>query len=141
MSKLITFLCITLFIFSCKAKLRKKKLTYNTRQQYCFQIIDSSIFYNPTKNGITLYAPSLEWYDEYCNGICRQDSIVLHSYRNGNHHLDTIQNPAFAKKFIKGNAEITSSDKGSSIYKNLLHDSLLLIGYKKGVPIYDTIRK
>ena len=129
--------CIVVISIGCKT-FQKNHSIKTQYENYCFQIVDSFLYYNPIKNGVTIFSPTLECSNEYCNGVCRIDSIILHSNRSGLENYDTVINPAYAKKYINN---IKVGGKRTSTYKLLIDDSLLLIGYKNGSPYYDTIKK
>jgi hypothetical protein len=129
--------CLIVFLIGCKT-LQKKHSVITQYEKYCFHIVDSFIFYNPIKNGVTIFSPSLECSNEYCNGVCRIDSIILHSNRSGTENYDTVINPLYANKYINS---VKIGGERTCTYKYLIDDSLLLIGYKNGSPYYDTIKK
>ena len=83
-----SIILITSFtILGCKMFNKSSvKKTANKQPKYSFAVVDSSVFFNC---GQLRYNPG-HWFNEYFDGICRNDSIVIIYHRNGKSILDTI---------------------------------------------------
>lgn len=87
------------------------------------------------------------WYNEYCDGICRQDSLVIAYKKNGANYYDTVATPNVNNEgylpdyskpissWIKENKSII--DK----YPVLLNDTMLFKGFNNNEPVYIPINK
>ena len=140
-------LAAILFIHFSSCIISKKPNTQvEDKPKYCFRVMSMEVYlahYGPTRK----YMSSGAWYNEYCDGSSRQDSLVISYKKNDIFYYDTVVRPTLKpledgvsysipiSTWLKDNKSIIKK------YPVLLNDTLLFKGFKDNEPVYIPINR
>lgn len=125
---------------------KKTNTTVASKPKYCFQAMSMESYlahYGPTRN----FMSGGEWYNEYCDGICRQDSLVISYKKNDKFYFDTVVRPNLKPLEDGVSFSIPISrwlNENKSLidkYPVLLNDTMLFKGFINNEPVYIPINK
>lgn len=125
---------------------KKPNKIVESKPKYCFQVMSMEFYlahYGPTRSYMSLG----EWYDEYCGGICRQDSLVISYKKNDKFYYDTVVKPILKPLEDGVSFSIPISrwfNENKSLidkYPVLLNDTMLFKGFINNEPVYIPINK
>lgn len=125
---------------------KKTNTNVESKHKYCFEKMSMEVYlahYGPTRK----FMSGGEWYNEYCDGICRQDSLIISYKKNDKFYYDTVVRPilkpledgvSFSIPFSRW---LTENKSLINKYPVLLNDSLLFKGFENNEPVYIPISK
>lgn len=124
---------------------KKPNTNVESKPKYCFQVMSMGVY-------LSLFGPTRvffhsAWYDEYCNGTCRQDSLVIAYQKKGTYYYDTVATPnvnneGYVPDYSKP-ISVWMKENKSLIdkYPVLLNDTMLFKGFINYEPVYIPINK